>query len=111
MKPTATGGREGSPTADLVGGGQRPVFVFPPRNDNWQWSLVQRLHRDNPLFRAALAECDREIRHQIKWSLDELLGRDTEGIERTFSDAQFEPTLTAVQIAQVECWRARGVEA
>lgn len=105
------GVRRSSRASERVGAAPGPVFVFPPRNDDWQWSVVQRLHRDEPIFRDVLLECDREIQRQVKWSLDKLLGRDTERVARMFSDAQFEPTLTAVQIAQVECWRARGVEA
>src|SRR5215211_2530397 len=111
MKPSRTGVGGGRRTTDPTGGGLRPVFGFSPRGYKWHWRIIQRLHKDQPLFRDVLLACDREIQRSLNWSLDELLGRDADTIARNFPEDYFEPALTAVQIAQVELWRRRGVEA
>jgi acyl transferase domain-containing protein len=85
------------------------VFAYGARVYNWEPDAVRHLRESDSLFRQVLAQCDREIHSRLGWSLQEELARGKDTFRLNKSDEHFEPTLTALQIAQTEVWRERGL--
>jgi acyl transferase domain-containing protein len=85
------------------------VFAFRNRSPKWDPRVVQALIRENGAFQETIKDCSRVVENRLGWSVDELLSRPAEELGDQLPQHQYEPTLTAVQIAEVEAWRARGV--
>jgi acyl transferase domain-containing protein len=87
----------------------RMTFIFGQRTPGWDPGLVQHLFRTEPVVRETLAECSRAISEQLGWSLIDELNRSPKDLLENFSQEHGQPILTAVQIAQVNLWRAHGL--
>ena len=106
--------RQGVPHPGLSTGrcspGQRPgvVFLFSGQGSQWR-GMGQRLHAEEPVFRDALAMCDRVMRPHLDGSIvAELLADQTHA---QLSDiGVIQPTIFAVQVALAALWRSWGVE-
>uniref|UniRef100_UPI00389A1B6A type I polyketide synthase n=1 Tax=Mycobacterium sp. HUMS_1102779 TaxID=3383487 RepID=UPI00389A1B6A len=103
--------RQGQSRAGLSVGqcrpGQRPdvVFVFSGHGSQWH-GMGRRLQVQEPVFRDALATCDRALKPYLESSvLDALAGED----ELT-DIGLIEPAIFAIQVALTELWRSWGVE-
>ncbi|MGW5351804.1 non-ribosomal peptide synthetase/type I polyketide synthase [Streptomyces sp. NPDC004031] len=99
--PRAVSGRR------LPPGGRRLAWVFTGMGPQW-WGMGRGLLAAEPVYRAAVEECDAEIRRQAGWSLLEELGRgeDTSRMAQTWlaQAANF-----AVQVGLSALWRSRGI--
>jgi cytochrome P450/malonyl CoA-acyl carrier protein transacylase len=62
-----------------------------------------------PRFQEALAACDAVIRCELGWSFRDRLALDGAAHSWTVGDAEFEPAVTAVQIATAEVWHDEGI--
>nr|APD72049.1 type I polyketide synthase 1 [Streptomyces sp.] len=84
------------------------AFVCSGMGPQW-WAMARQLLETQPVFRAAVERCDRELGKYTEWSLlDELLApQETSRMEET-EIAQ--PANFAVQLGLAELWRAWGVE-
>jgi acyl transferase domain-containing protein len=85
---------------------RKVAFVCSPQGPQWPGMAVRAL-RSEPVFRAALARCERALRPHTGWSLlEELAAADA----ARFNDVDVvQPLLFAVQVALAEQWRAWGV--
>lgn len=90
--------------------GRRPAVVFVFSDEGSQWpGMGHRLYAEEPVFRAALAECDRALRQHMESSpLTELLADPTHS--RMDEVAVAAPALFAVQVALTALWRSWGVQ-
>ena len=80
------------------------VFVFPGQGSQ-SAGMARGLLADNPVFRAAFAECDRAVRAESGWSPVEAI---ESGREPTSVDV-VQPVLWATQVALAAVWRDWGV--
>lgn len=97
------------PKAMTSGHQHKVVFVFPGQGSQWIGMGRQMLERE-PVFRAALEQCDRVIRRSTGWSLITMLtGQDGEQswFERTDS---VQLALFAIQVGLSALWRSLGIE-
>ncbi|ORW17621.1 beta-ketoacyl synthase [Mycobacterium nebraskense] len=87
--------------------GQRPdvVFAFPGQGSQWH-GMGQRLQAEEPVFREALAACDRAIRPYLGSSVLEVLAKD----EELTDIGLIQPAIFAIQVALAALWRSWGVE-
>ena len=106
--------RQGVPhpglSAERCRPGQRPGVVFLFSGQGSQWcGMGQRLHAEEPVFRDALAMCDRAMRPHLDGSvLAELLD---DNAQSQLSDIGIiQPAIFAVQVALTALWRSWGVE-
>ena len=83
-----------------------PVFVFSGQGAYWK-GAGRRLLAEEPVFRAALAECDHLARDLVGWSLLEEIAGPGAAVDRL--DVGW-PVHFALQIALAALWRAWGVE-
>ncbi|WNG18885.1 SDR family NAD(P)-dependent oxidoreductase [Cystobacter fuscus] len=99
--------RPGLSTTRHADGRHQPVvFVFPGQGSQWA-GMGRRLMAEEPVFRAAIEQCDAALRRHVDWSLVELLRSDSAAwMERV---DQVQPALFAVQVALARLWRAWGV--
>ncbi len=89
--------------------GERPkvAFVCSGMGPQW-WAMARRLLETEPVFRAAVERCDRELGAHTGWSLlDELLAREEDSRMAETEVAQ--PANFAVQLGLAELWRSWGV--
>lgn len=86
----------------------RVAFVFAGQGPSW-WPIGSDLITTEPVFRAALQECDTLLRRHTDWSLMEQLTMDPES-SRLTDPAVGQPALCALQIALAAQWRSCGVE-
>jgi acyl transferase domain-containing protein len=84
----------------------RTLFVFSGVEAVWP-GMAQALFASEPVFRRALAACDRQLQAITGWSIiDALFDADARSLARS---QQAEPLLFAVQVALHAQWRAFGV--
>ncbi|MGD1236893.1 SDR family NAD(P)-dependent oxidoreductase [Mycobacterium seoulense] len=87
--------------------GQRPrvVFAFPGQGSQWR-GMGRRLQAEEPVFRDALAACDRALQPHLGQSMLTLLAEEEE-----FTDISLiQPAIFAMQVALAALWRSWGVE-
>ena len=87
--------------------GQRPdvVFVFPGQGSQWH-GMGRRLQAEEPVFRDALAACDRALNPHLGSSVLEALAKD----EELTDIGLIQPAIFAIQVALAALWRSWGVE-
>ena len=91
----------------VVVGAAGPVFVFPGQGAQWTAMARELLHTE-PVIRATLAACDREIRRWADWSLlAELAGAEASRLGEIEVSL---PAIIAVDVAIAAWWRSRGIE-
>jgi acyl transferase domain-containing protein/NADPH:quinone reductase-like Zn-dependent oxidoreductase/acyl carrier protein len=83
------------------------VFIFSGQGPQW-WAMGRQLLALEPVFRAALEDCDRLLRQYADWSLLEEL-RKEESVSRMHDTTVAQPALFAVQVGLAELWRSWGI--
>ncbi|MFJ6573276.1 amino acid adenylation domain-containing protein [Streptomyces sp. NPDC091292] len=86
---------------------RRLVWVFTGMGPQW-WGMGRGLMASEPVFRAAVTACDREIRAQAGWSLLDEMAAD-EDRSRMGETWLAQPANFAVQIGLAALWRSYGV--
>jgi myxalamid-type polyketide synthase MxaE and MxaD len=71
--------------------------------------MGRELREREPVFRAALAACDEEIRHLGGWSLLAELDRDAAATRLAHTEFA-QPVLFALQVALAALWKSWGIE-
>jgi len=90
--------------------GRRPRAAFVCSGQGSQWrGMGQDLAAAEPVFRAALDECDRHFRALLGWSVVEEIAAG-EGASRLEETGYAQPAVFAVQVALLALWRSWGVE-
>jgi acyl transferase domain-containing protein/acyl-CoA synthetase (AMP-forming)/AMP-acid ligase II/acyl carrier protein len=80
------------------------TFVFSGHGSQWH-GMGERLRAEEPVFRDALAACDRALSPYLGGSLPVDLG-----VEQLNDIGVIQPAIFAVQVALVALWRSWGVE-
>ena len=90
--------------------GSRPkvVLVFPGQGSQWL-GMGRRLLEAEPVFRAAIEDCEQALRPQVGWSLLAELGAK-EASSRLGEIDVVQPVLWAIQVALSALWRSWGIE-
>ncbi|MFL4904183.1 amino acid adenylation domain-containing protein [Streptomyces sp. MMS24-I2-30] len=86
---------------------RRLVWVFTGMGPQW-WAMGRQLFETEPVYRAAVERCDREIRDLTGWSLVEELSAD-EADSKMGETWLAQPANFAVQVGLAALWRSRGV--
>jgi phthiocerol/phenolphthiocerol synthesis type-I polyketide synthase C len=99
----------GTAVGAATGTSPRVVFVFPGQGSQWV-GMGRQLLREEPVFRAALEECEAAMRPCVEWSLLEQLAA-AEGAPGYLLDRidVIQPTLVALDIALDRLWRSWGI--
>ena len=84
------------------------VFVFPGQGAQW-FGMARGLMEREPVFAAALEECERAIREEAGWSLGDELRADAAHSRLAAVDV-IQPVLFAIQAGLAALWRSWGVE-
>ena len=103
-------GRRGASSPACLRGSVSPepprlVFVFPGQGSQWA-RMGMRLRDQEPVFAAALADCDRELRAVAGWSLLEQLAHAGPGSPLETDTEVAQPAICAIQIALTALWSA-----
>ncbi len=85
----------------------RPVFVFSGQGPQW-WAMGRELLEREPVFQAALQQCDAVFYDYAGWSLLQELTVD-EAASRLQETAIAQPVLFALQVALAALWQFWGV--
>jgi acyl transferase domain-containing protein/acyl carrier protein len=83
------------------------AFIFSGQGPQW-WAMGRQLLAEEPVFRAALEDCDRLLRQYADWSLLQELGKD-ESASRMHDTTVAQPALLAVQVGLAKLWRSWGI--
>ncbi len=84
----------------------RLVFVFSGQGSQWA-GMGRELLAHEPIFRAAIEQCDRAFKPYVDWSLLDLLDGTS---ERTLGDIDVvQPALFAMQVALASLWQSWGI--
>ncbi|QSQ15451.1 type I polyketide synthase [Myxococcus landrumensis] len=86
----------------------RVAFIFPGQGSQWL-GMGRQLLREEPVFRAAIEDCEQAMRPHVEWSLVEELGAD-EAHSRLAEMDVVQPVLFAMQVALAALWRSWGIE-
>ncbi|MCY1077694.1 type I polyketide synthase [Archangium lansingense] len=89
-------------------GRARVAFVFPGQGSQWL-GMGRQLLREEPVFRAAIEDCEWAMRAHVDWSLTEELAADEQRSRLDEIDV-VQPVLFAMQVALAALWRSWGVE-
>jgi acyl transferase domain-containing protein len=105
----------GEPAAaqGAVQAGSAPKIAFICPGQGGQWiGMARQLIADEPVFGAAMAECDRAARRHVAWSLLEQVaaGDRPEGVLLGRIDV-IQPALVAIAIAYARLFREFGIDA
>ena len=84
------------------------AWIFPGQGSQWL-GMGHDLLEQEPVFRAAIEECDRVMRHYVDWSLLEQLQADEEHSRLNEIDV-IQPMLFAIEVALAALWRSWGIE-
>jgi acyl transferase domain-containing protein len=87
---------------------RRVVFVFPGQGSQWL-GMGRQLLQEEPVFRAAIEDCDRVLRRHVEWSLAEQLTASVESSRLNDIDI-VQPVLFGMQVALAALWRSWGIE-
>jgi amino acid adenylation domain-containing protein len=104
---------KGTSHSDLAWGPQysgrtpRLAFVFSGQGPQWE-GMGRQLIAEEPVFRAALDDCDALMRSYADWSLVEILMGDASDGWRDRTEI-VQPLVFAVQVALVALWRSWGI--
>jgi hybrid polyketide synthase / nonribosomal peptide synthetase FtdB len=104
QQPTLLQGR--SPGA--ADAAPRLCFVYTGNGPQW-WAMGRQLYHSQPVFRAAIDRCDRELRRYTDWSLCEELSRG-EADHRMDDTSIAQPANFAIQYALSELLSSWGIE-
>ncbi|MFJ2193623.1 amino acid adenylation domain-containing protein [Kitasatospora sp. NPDC087861] len=88
-------------------GQRRLAWVFTGMGPQW-WGMGRGLYENEPVYRAAVQACDREIREQAGWSLLDEMHRD-EADSRMTETWLAQPANFAVQLGLSALWRSHGL--
>jgi polyketide synthase 12 len=83
------------------------VFVFSGQGPQW-FGMGRQLMAQEPVFRAAIEQCDKLLGQLVNWSLLDELNAD-EAHSRLEQTEVAQPVLFALQVALASLWRAWGV--
>ncbi|SCD94759.1 type I polyketide synthase, partial [Streptomyces sp. OspMP-M43] len=86
---------------------RRLVWVFTGMGPQW-WGMGRQLLEEEPVFRDAVAACDRAMREFADWSLIEEMTAD-EPVSRMAETWLAQPANFAVQVGLAALWRSHGV--
>ncbi|MBI3434538.1 MAG: amino acid adenylation domain-containing protein, partial [Proteobacteria bacterium] len=86
----------------------RLAFVFTGQGAHW-WAMGRGLLARDPVFRAAVEECDAIFRELSAWSLVEELSRGREA-SRMDQTIVAQPTTFALQVGLAARWKQWGIE-
>jgi acyl transferase domain-containing protein/NADPH:quinone reductase-like Zn-dependent oxidoreductase len=97
----------GAPSRSGIDSRPRVGFVFDGQGPQW-YAMGRELMAEEPVFLAAMAECDRLLQPLSCWSLlDELaMPADLSRLDQT---ERAQPALFAIQVALAALWRSWGV--
>ncbi|HVD77687.1 MAG TPA: type I polyketide synthase, partial [Vicinamibacteria bacterium] len=84
------------------------AFVFPGQGAQW-FGMARGLMKREPVFAAAIEECERAIRDEVGWSVRDELLADPDRSRLAAVDV-IQPVLFAVQAGLAALWRSWGVE-
>ncbi|WP_208879664.1 type I polyketide synthase [Streptomyces armeniacus] len=102
------GGLAGDDEGAADGSRRSVCFVFSGQGGQWP-GMGRVLYEDEPVFRAALEECDELVRAEAGWSvLAEL--EASEDDSRLAETERAQPVVYAVQVALAALWRSWGIE-
>ncbi|GAA0491276.1 type I polyketide synthase [Streptomyces olivaceiscleroticus] len=85
---------------------KRVAFVFPGQGSQWL-GMGRDLLSSSATFRSALSACDAAVRHELGWSVIELLSQDSQELPDEIDVIQ--PALWAIEVALAATWEAMGV--
>ena len=86
---------------------QKIVWVFPGQGSQW-YGMGRDLLDQEPVFHAAIKECDRVMRKYVDWSLLEQLRANEEHAIKRIDVIQ--PVLFAIEVALATLWRSWGIK-
>jgi acyl transferase domain-containing protein/ubiquinone/menaquinone biosynthesis C-methylase UbiE len=99
--------RPGLATGRVLGQPPRVAFVCSGQGPQW-WAMGRELIATEPVFRAAIDECDAIVRRLGDWSLrTELLASEADSRMQETSISQ--PAIFAMQVALGRLWESWGV--
>ena len=101
----------GTAPAGLTGRRRRAgkkVFVFAGHGAQWQ-GMCAELMRTEPVFEAAIDECEEAMRPWVDWSLRAALAGELGDITDASIDV-VQPSLFATQVALAALWRSWGIQ-
>ena len=84
------------------------AFVFSGMGPQW-WAMGRELFSSEPVFRAAIEECDELLRPYADWSLIEEMMADEENSRVEDADVG-QPAIFALELALVALLRSWGIE-
>ncbi|WP_051023289.1 type I polyketide synthase [Nocardia pneumoniae] len=110
LRATAEGGMPGNAWMGSVEYGERPRIVFVCSGQGSQWAGMGRdLLRTEPVFRAAIEECEKRLQPLTRWSLTAELTAPA-ARSRLDETAVAQPALFAIQVGLARLWQSWGIE-
>ncbi|HEX6047365.1 MAG TPA: beta-ketoacyl synthase N-terminal-like domain-containing protein [Pyrinomonadaceae bacterium] len=89
---------------------RKVVFVCSGYGGQW-WGMGRELLKQEPVFRAAVVQCDELLREYVDWSLVEELRADEDVSRVTGSNVEItQIALFGLQIGLAALWRSWGIE-